>query len=296
MRLFSNFIGQRQRLRVLTPADHEILLKWMELRPAQAAFAIGWLMRFGMSGAKENAFFDFFVKEADGEWLLVALVVHGALIHVMHGDEKQGADLGRHFRRKHASFQTLVGVDAAIEGLTRELAPQGEDPRVLQHQRLMLWSKPDVLPPHVPFGPLRSARLDDLTKVTNATLAMHEEEVGAPNSESDIDALMRSSYQKVKEGRVWIVDSDDGSNIVFKASISLPTDVVAQVEGIWTAPALRGKGLATRCLQDICHQLFQRYAHLSLSVAVDNHTARRLYAKLGFVDSVDWRTVYLDDY
>lgn len=268
----------------------------MELRPAQAAFALGWLLRFGMSGSKENAFFDFFVKGEDEDWSLVALVIHGALIHVIQGDGNDGADLGRYFRRKHVDFQTLVGVDAAVDALRRTLVPHHDAPRVLQHQRLMQWDKPEILPPHRPFPGLRTADMQDVQKVTSATLAMHEEEVGAPNSDADIDALMRSSYQKVKEGRVWIVDSDDGENIVFKASISLPNTTVAQMEGIWTAPAMRGKGLATHCLKDLCQRLFEYYPVLSLSVAIDNHPARHVYEKLGFVDGVDWQTVYLDDF
>lgn len=264
------------------------------MRPARSAFVLGWLQRFGMSGTRPNAFFDFYVKGPNGAWTFVALVVHEALVSIVEGEESDGHELGELLRRKGEEIQTVVGPNLAVKGFVDALMPQDFEPRVLQLQTLMQRPRALGIPPlsDVPL-PLRYAVNDDIPRVVVASLSMHEEEVGTPNTEGDQEALMRSAYQKVREDRVWVL-TDPNGELIFKASTSLPTSVVAQVEGVWTNPQARGRGFAKRCMEQICEELYERYALISLTVASDNTPALCLYENLGFEPVADWRTVYLD--
>lgn len=257
---------------------------------------MGWLHRFGMSGTRHNAFFDVYVVGAHGDWRLVALVVHGALIVIAHGGEEEGAELGAHLRATGAEFQTVVGPAPAVDGLIQALMPIGFVPRVAQSQRLMARRREDapiVVAAEAADLALRPATDADISKLATAALLMHEEEIGKPNSESDVDALLRATYQKVREGRAWVLMDDDGE-VLFKASTSLPTHLVTQIEGVWTRPDARGRGLATGCLQHICAELFVRYPILALTVGAEALGAIRLYERLHFSDVAPWQTVYLD--
>lgn len=296
MRLLSHLIGARRQLRRLGQADHDELLKALYQWPAPSAFLLGWLHRFGMSGTRHNAFFDVYVIGPHGDWRLVALVVPGALIAIAHGGAEEGAELGAHLRASGAEFQTVVGPEAAVEGVVEALMPRDFVPRVAQAQRLMARHRDDapiVVGPEAAGLALRTAVHADLEKLGDASLAMHEEEVGKPNSASDVDALLRATHQKVREGRVWVL-TDDNEDLLFKASSSLPTLQVTQIEGVWTRPDARGRGLAHGCLQRICEELFVGYSVLALTVGAENHAALRLYERLHFCEVMPWRTVYLD--
>lgn len=296
MSIITTLLGTRNSVRFLTLADRDQLRNWMMARPAQCAFCLGWLDRFGMSGSKENRFFDFVVIGAGDDWELVALIVHGALLCVMKGDELTAKRLGLFLSKRSAVFQTLVGPDIPVTILSEALNTDFNPPRVDQSQVLMQRKRADA-PVHTlnTDDRFRKASLKDLALVVDATLRMHEEEIGVPNTDRDVDSLIRSTYQKLQEGRIWICEGVHAGQLDFKASISLPTDAVAQIEGVWTNPERRGKGVARRCLHSMCGELEQTYPMLSLTVGAANEHAIRLYRALGFEEIQPWRTVYLDD-
>lgn len=249
-----------------------------------------------MSGTRQNAFFDVYVIGPHGDWSMVALVVHGALVSMVEGGYEQGAALGTYLRAKNQDIQTVVGPMEAVRGVVERLMPQGFEPRVLQDQQVMAMAVSHLQPSAVEGGDLglRQAIMEDIPKLTVAALAMHEEEIGVSNTEADMDALMRSTFQKVREGRAWLL-ADPQGEVIFKASISLPNPYVAQIEGVWTHPQARGRGIAFRCMEQLCAELAQNYELLSLTVGAQNLPAVRLYERLGF-EAVDaWRTVYLDE-
>lgn len=283
-------------MRYLTLAERDDLQDWMEARPAQCAFCLGWLDRFGMSGTKANRFFDFVVAGSKGEWTLVALAVHGALLCVMEADEPSTRRLGVFFNRRRETFQTLVGPDRPIEILTETFHNSVIPPRVVQPQVLMARHRSDDYAHPATLEPsFRRAAMSDLAIVVDATLSMHAEEIGVPNTDQDIEALIRSTYQKLQEGRVWLCESAIAGKIDFKASIALPTASVSQIEGVWTEPSQRGRGVARRCLRLMCEELHETVPMLALTVGAENHAALRVYAGLGFETVCAWRTVYLDD-
>lgn len=67
-------------------------------------------------------------------------------------------------------------------------------------------------------------------------------------------------------GRLWVDERDDRLHILDIALL----------------PAWRGRGLGTRCLQDLAEQAAARQRALGIQVEIHN-PARRLYERLGFV-------------
>jgi RimJ/RimL family protein N-acetyltransferase len=59
---------------------------------------------------------------------------------------------------------------------------------------------------------------------------------------------------------------------------------VAAVGNVVTAPAHRGRGLGRRVTGAVCNELRQQVDTIGLNVAPDNHAARRVYERLGFVE------------
>jgi uncharacterized protein len=70
---------------------------------------------------------------------------------------------------------------------------------------------------------------------------------------------------------------------VFKAELAVVTKHTAQVQGVWTDPEWRGRGLASTGMAAVVHDSLRRVAPtVSLYVNDFNEPARRVYDRCGF--------------
>jgi RimJ/RimL family protein N-acetyltransferase len=84
------------------------------------------------------------------------------------------------------------------------------------------------------------------------------------------------------KGRVLLVAEDGGLPVGCGGAL-LAGDGSASVVSLWTAPAHRGRGIATEVLLAIERWAEQRGIHrLVLEVVEGNHAAESLYAQAGF--------------
>jgi predicted GNAT family acetyltransferase len=82
----------------------------------------------------------------------------------------------------------------------------------------------------------------------------------------------RRAYAKFVNGRV-----------VFKAELAVITRHTAQVQGVWTAPEWRGRGMATAGIAAVVSDTLRRVApSVSLYVNDYNVPAKRVYERCGF--------------
>lgn len=297
MRRLSDLIRPTRRtLRSLGPADREAAIQWMAARPATSAFLLGWVHQFGMPSLGKNRFFEIYTAGEAPDWTAMILVVNGALISAVEGTPEHGEALGESLQSRGYQIQTAVGPDAFLEAFMTRFCGANFRPRVNQAQCVMLRERATPIE-HTPYPPrlLQRAVQEDAAELIDASLRMHEEEVGRPNSPSDITALRRSALHKTRGRRVWIYRDPQSKELLFKASISLPTPLVVQIEGVWTAPHARGQGIARDCMAQMIATLHQDYRYLALTVGRDNQPAIALYRRLGFATVCDWRTAYLDN-
>jgi predicted GNAT family acetyltransferase len=92
---------------------------------------------------------------------------------------------------------------------------------------------------------------------------------------------------------VWF---DDHQRLIFKADVSAQSRYGAQISGVYTAPAMRGQGLGTRAMIDVCEALFRRgIPRVTLYVNQDNHAAHRVYDKVGFQHHCAYQTVFVQE-
>ena len=62
---------------------------------------------------------------------------------------------------------------------------------------------------------------------------------------------------------------------------------------LYTPPPLRGRGIATQGMRELCHRLLEDAPLLTLHVRSGNSTAVRLYRKLGFLQEHEFRVALL---
>ena len=189
--------------------------------------------------------------------------------------------------RAHTPPHLMVGPRDAVIALhdcigQRRPAREVRDPQpvmVVDRTRLR------ILPP----APLRSSTRRDVGALAAAAGIMHTEEMGADSAPPDPAAWRARMIQLVDRGWSWAWI--EHGEVVFKAELSAWTPEVVQVQGVFTAPARRGRGVATAGMAALCAMLLDAVPLVSLYVNGYNHTALRLYRRLGFEHHGDFATV-----
>ena len=187
---------------------------------------------------------------------------------------------GERARRQGRRCSSVVGPAAAVLELWRVVAPSwGRSRDVRAAQPLLAVDGP----PLVPADPgVRRVREDEVEQLLPACIAMFTEEVGVSPLAGDGGALYRARvHELVEQGRAF-ARFDDGI-VVFKAEVGAATSSVAQVQGVWVHPSLRGRGVGTTGTAAVVAATRASIAPVvSLYVNDYNIAARRSYEKVGF--------------
>ena len=143
---------------------------------------------------------------------------------------------------------------------------------------------------------VRPATIDDAGLVTPAAIAMFTEEVGydpttyGPGYISRVYELCRQGHTFLRTG----IGPDGKVRVEFKADIGALWGGVAQIQGVWTAPDLRGQGIGTAAMSSVVEHVRSRIAPtVSLYVNSYNHAALRMYDRVGFRQVGEFATVLL---
>jgi predicted GNAT family acetyltransferase len=182
--------------------------------------------------------------------------------------------------RESRMCSSIVGPADGVLDLWRRLQPWWGSAREIRDCQPLLAT--GAVPAVSPDPQVRLVRPDEIDLVYPAAVAMYTEEVGVPPVASHTDGSYRERVADlVRSGRTYakIVDGQ----VVFKAELAIVTRHTAQVQGVWTAPALRGGGIATRAMSTVVADSLRRVAPtVSLYVNAYNDGARRVYERCGF--------------
>lgn len=144
--------------------------------------------------------------------------------------------------------------------------------------------------PAVPADPrVRPITAADFDSYFTASVAMYTEEVGAdPLAGGD------TSYRSYCR---WLVDSGrafgivEGGRVVFKSDIGAASGPVAQIQGVWLDPSLRGRGLSEPAVAAVTEYVLAEYPTACLYVNDFNIRAIRCYERVGYRQSGEFATV-----
>ncbi|RBY87051.1 GNAT family N-acetyltransferase [Blastococcus sp. TBT05-19] len=183
-------------------------------------------------------------------------------------------------RRAGRRCSTIVGPAGAVEPLWQLLEPwwgpcRDHRPR----QPLLAIDGPPAVAPEPRVRPVRPEELETLLP---ASVAMFTEEVGVSPLRSDGGAGYRARVAElIRAGRslAWI----EGGEVIFKAEIGAVSRAACQVQGVWVAPAHRGRGIGTAGTAAVVEYARSVIAPVvSLYVNDFNGRARASYARVGF--------------
>lgn len=200
------------------------------------------------------------------------------------------ADKVRRSRRHCAS---ILGPAAQVAELWRLLRGSwGPARAVRQRQPLMSTQhRPSQL--GVELDPrVRPATAAEVDLVFPAAAHMFTGEIGYPPYSGSGQTYRASLLSLIERGHTYVVVED--GEVIFKADIGSVALGCAQVQGVWLAPRLRGRGLAVPAMAAVVEQVMEdRAPWVTLYVNDFNASARATYARVGFEDVGTFSTVLL---
>jgi hypothetical protein len=177
-------------------------------------------------------------------------------------------------------IQLIVGPRDQVAGLQDRLGPRLRQPRLIRAEQPHYAIDDRASICAQPEAPMRQATISDYDQVVAAGAAMHLEEVGFDPMRSDPVGFRQRVLTMIRRGwvHIWIEDGQ----LIFKAECAAVTAEAIQIQGVWTRPEMRGRGLATRGMATLCRQLLADAQAVTLFVNDFNTSAIRVYERVGF--------------
>src|SRR5262245_12069777 len=184
----------------------------------------------------------------------------------------------------------LIGPRAAVAAL-REHFPGPEAIARLERSQVYLVLERGPAAAAAAGAPdLRTARREDYAFLYHAGADLRTEELLEDPRVVDPVAFARRVEEECRDGWTWILR--DARGLCFRAGVSALTSDAAQVSGVYVPAPLRGQGIATRALGELCTRLLLRSRVICLFVNDFNEPALKLYKRLGFRSLAAWASVF----
>lgn len=129
---------------------------------------------------------------------------------------------------------------------------------------------------------VRSAEKKDLEPLMQAALHLNQTDLHVDPWCVDRDWLKRSTKTRIRKRTTYVIGPMGKPMCKLDLGSRGPAGVV--IEGVYTWPELRGRGLASALVAGVAAELLADYPQVCLHVAETNAPARRSYEKCGMVE------------
>ena len=191
----------------------------------------------------------------------------------------------------HRPFCAIVGLSGQVNGLLRDLAEIWGDaygrPRAIRERQPVLATSSECGVAEDPrVRPVTGA---DFEAYFAAAVAMYTEELEEDPLVTNAYGYRRYVRSLIDSGRAFGIVED--GEVIFKADVGAIGNGVAQVQGVWVAPRLRGKGLAAPAMAAVTNRIVRGGRTASLYVNDFNAPALATYRRCGYTERGVFSTV-----
>jgi uncharacterized protein len=225
----------------LPPTRFEELRAFLAKDPVQNTYALGVLEEH-RTGGPRHAAVSYYALLEDGQVVGVAVVAaKGGLVLPCVADPIAAGELGR-FLSDKIRPRSALGERLAVDALLRGLACG--KPRISRVQRLFAASADDLGPFVCPE--LRAAEPFDLPQLVVLGAASIHEAFGEDPMANEARPFTRRVEARVAGGRSFVYA--ESGRLLCKIDIGVRSRHGAELEGLYTLPEARRRGLATNVL------------------------------------------------
>ena len=206
---------------------------------------------------------------------------------VVVGD-REAIDTFAQLARSMRGERMIVGRRESVEIYWERVRAWHPAPRhIRNHQPLLVLDRASLnrCAQHVT---VRRARMDEWPSVADSSAQMTQQELEYDPRQTW--PQFTANVRKMIERELWWVGESLG-RLCFFCNVGPWSAQTMQLQGIWTPPELRGKGLATAAMSAICDRLLNTSPTLSLYVNDYNTPAINLYRRIGFTVVSEFQTL-----
>jgi hypothetical protein len=267
--------------------DADALRALLSKDPVHNLYLLGLLEEFGIAprGRVPFAYYGAFANAV----LTAAVFVggEGGLV-VPSASDASATSVIADALASSLKLRGTVGDKSAVDALVRSLC-QGK-PRLSRTQRLFSVSADDLGPFTNPL--LRLAREEDIPKLLPLAQGFVRESLERDPLAEDPMGYEARVVQRVRQRRTYVLEEAGG--LVFKVDIGSRSTYGAELEGLYTVPAERQKGIATLCLGQISRHLLSSLPRLTMRIDERDESTARIARKVGYLAGRTQRLVLVD--
>jgi RimJ/RimL family protein N-acetyltransferase len=268
------------RVEPLSPATQQPALEYLARDPYLNVFLRHLLLHDLPQQARRNVFV------ALDERGVAGVAYCGRQLVVAAESSAIAALAGSPLRRCGARM--IIGPRENVVALWQILRSEYARPRVVRDRQLVMMVDRARLRSLAGRVAVRHAKIEEWRAVAEGSAAMIAQELEY-DPRRDAPSFDLGVRQMIERKLWWVGVA--GSELCFFCNIGPWCERTIQLQGIWTPPKLRGRGLATASLSAICDRLLDVSPTLSLYVNDFNEDAIALYRRVGFEHVGDFQTL-----
>jgi len=266
----------------LTSAHEREALAFLAREPYANVF-LTYLVLFDLSTLTRNAIYVA-LDERDA----ITGVGYFARQVVFATDDEATVEAFARLSMSHRGEKMIVAPRDAVVKYWSLVGRSHPRPRAIRDRQYVMMLDRSMLKPYEHTVFARRARIEEWTAVADNSAAMIalELEYDPMRTSPEFTSNVRTMIDR---GLWWVGESL--GRLCFFCNVGPWSPETAQLQGIWTPPELRGKGLATAALGAICDRLLELTPSLSLYVNDFNTKAIALYERVGFKTVSEFQTI-----
>lgn len=268
--------------RLLVRARERAAHAFLQCSPFENVF-LDWLIETDRSAVTRAGLYE--CADESGE--LHGIAFFGRQV-VIAADSDAAVDSLARFGASHGADRMIVGPRRLVERYWARVRERHAPPRLIRASQPVLAVDAATLHGSSEGTRVRRAGAGDLPSIVKNSAEMIANELRYDPRERD-GAFAANVRRMIERGLWWV--GEHGDERCFFCHAGPANRQTLQLQGIWTPPHLRGRGLASSALFGVVRALLEDVPSVSLYVNSDNEPALRLYRGLGFQPAGEFSTV-----